>query len=221
MACTYVTRDVNVVPKSTLESFMKKISAILITFASLSAFACPTGEICRDSKVIPEDYIKGHAIVKAVNASSQVATVLGNYSSNYHRYSVNQLALTSGCLGRVCAGDRIIPDAYSKGDAQVEGINTYSNKLTVLGNYSSNYDRYEEREIAKKSGCLMGICVGDKVFPDEYSKGYANVVGINIHKKTFTVLGNYSSKYDRYRFDSLALVEECLEYDSSARQLDF
>lgn len=207
-----------------MRSFLKNLSRVLavgISFVgSSAAFACPSGSadlICPDDKVYPESYRDGYATVIAVSPNTGIVTVNGNYSSSDDRYTVNDLAVATGCLGNFCVGEgkgeQVIPESYNDGYATVIAVNPHSGKLTVKGNYSSSYERYTPDQIAKQSGCMERICVGDKVFPDTYSNGYAIVKAINPATKLFTVKGNHGSSYGRYQSYQLSVIEECPDYD--------
>lgn len=184
---------------------------------SYSALACRGTEICQGKKVIPDTYSKGYARVVAINRSTKKITVKGNLSSKYHRFYRRDLAVTDGCLRGVCVGHKVIPDSYEKGYARVQAINQYSKKYVLKGNLSTKYGRNYKRSLALTKGCLRGICVGDKVFPDTYRKGYARVMAINPHTKKFTVKGNISSKYHRFYARRISLLEECLDYSMDER----
>ncbi len=158
---------------------------------------------CVNDQVIPENYSNGYATVKAINFSTQKFTVLGNFSSSYSRFSAESLALTSGCLGDKCVNEQVIPNNYSNGHATIKAVNQTRNTLTVLGNFSSSYTRVSGDNVAKMQGCMNGICVGDRVVPYNYTNGYATVKAINMSTGEFTVLGNFSSTYSRYRAHQL------------------
>lgn len=204
-----------------MRSFLKNLSRALVVGISIvgssAAFACPTGSadlICPGDIVYPESYISGYATVIAVNPNTGIVTVKGVYESSYGRYTVNELAVPTGCLGSFCVGEQVIPESYSNRYATVIAVNPHSRKLTLKGNNDSMYGRYTSKEIAKQSGCMERICVGDKVFPNTYSQGYAIVKAFNPATKLFTVQGNYDSSYGRYRSYQLSVIEECQDYDS-------
>lgn len=161
------------------------------------------GSSCVADQVIPDTYSSGHATVKAINFSKSTYTVLGNYSSSYSRFSAHDLAIMNGCVGSYCVNEQVIPETYSSGYATVKAVNNNKNSITVLGNYSSSYSRFNPNNVAKMQGCLMGICVGDRVVPNTYSNGYATVKAINFATNDFTVLGNYSSSYSRFKAHQL------------------
>lgn len=199
-----------------------KLALLTIALFTLGsqAFACydsNDNRLCTGDRVIPEEYSIGYAEIKAINSNTGKATVKGNNSTNYHRYDVQDLGITQGCFSGLCVDDKIIPDAYSRGYATVKAVNSYSRKYTVKGNSSTNYHRYSRQKISFTKGCIEGVCVGDKVFPDAYSRGYAIVKAINPTTRKFTVKGNNTTNYHRYDFDELALIEECLDYNKSER----
>src|SRR5690606_11839258 len=115
------------------------------------------------------------------------------------RYTQDQLAETKGCLGNICVDQKVIPTAYNQGYATVKAINFAKGTFTVIGNYSTTYSRYEEIKLAETEGCMFGICVGDRVLPRTYNQGYATVKAINFLTGEFTVQGNYSTTFQRYR----------------------
>ena len=196
---------------------MKSIIAISMLLLAQAAYSCPEGQVCSGQVVIPDNYTRGFAEVIAINTSTDVITVKGNLSRDFHRYPMSQLALTEGCLDRICVDNKVIPDSYTKGYADVKGINYHSNRFVVKGNFSNEYHRYRSDKMAKTRGCLRGICVGDKVFPDSYSRGYAEVRAINHDSRKYVVKGNLSDKYHRYEKRELALMEACHDYSDDER----
>jgi hypothetical protein len=194
---------------SILQSIMKGLLAVSLVM-SANALACETGLICPGATVYPDDYSAGFAQVIAINPSTGQITVKGNYSSSYGRYSVEQLAIPTGCMQGMCVGDRVIPSNYSAGYASIIAINTYKKTFTVKGNYSDNYSRYSAQSLATLSGCYRGVCVGENVIPSDYSNGYATVIAFNPVSRVFTVKGNYSSTYGYYERGKLAREKGCV-----------
>ena len=106
-------------------------------------------------------------------------------------------------------GDQVIPDAYTVGYATVVALNKSTGVFTVLGNHSSEYHRYTLNELGVVGSCFRGLCVGDQVFPDAYTTGYATIRAIDYNTGTFTVLGNHSSEYHRYSDREISLTNAC------------
>lgn len=159
---------------------------------------------CVGDEVIPDTYNQGTARIKAINFSKETLTTLGNFSTTYGRYTERDVAQTKGCLGSICVGQKVIPNTYNQGVATVKAINFAKQTFTTMGNFSSTYGRYQDIKLAETSGCLSGICVGDRVLPRTFNQGYAVVKAINFLTGEFTVMGNFSSSYGRYRAQDLA-----------------
>ena len=132
-------------------------------------------------------------------------------------YSVDRLALPSGCLGNACVGDTVYPDDLNHKGAEVLAVNSHTQKVTVRSNKSGSTYRYSKNRLALKKGCIEGICVGDTVLPDDLNHRGAIVLAVNPYTQKVTVRSNQSGSTYRYQPYRVAVLDECLDYDSFQR----
>jgi hypothetical protein len=100
---------------------------------------------------------------------------------------------------RLCPGDRVVsPDNYT---GRVLGVNPSRGTAVLdLDDFSSNYS-YSINAIYVTDGCVVNLCVGDRVTSSDNYTGW--VIGINPH--TFKVvldLDLFSSHY-AYHIDAI------------------
>jgi hypothetical protein len=185
---------------------MKKIFTMMLTLGTMTSFAC-TEELCIGTRIIPEGYTHGYADVVSYDSVKRFYTVKGNESTGYHLVTIRAISMMTGCLDNICVGDKVIPDSYTFGYATVKGINHSLQTIVLQGSHSSIYHRKLSLELAQTKGCLHGICVGDKVLPNNYTEGYAVVNAINFTNSTVTVLGSKSKSYHKYMTQALTVLD--------------
>lgn len=214
-----------------------KLSILIAAFlASFSSFACnSSGPVCVGDIVFPDlfanDVIDG-ARVKAVNMTTGKFIVLSlgrNSDGRLYQYDLSDLSIPKGCLDNVCVGAHVYPDSFSNtvtAGAKVKAINHFKNKVTLISqgrNSDGKLYRLSTSGLSRTKGCLSQICVGDRVFPDNFSSNLvdgAKVLAINYQTKTFTVISdgqNGDKKLYRYLANRLFIIFECNDYTEAER----
>jgi hypothetical protein len=179
---------------------------------------CSNKDVKQGDVIIPDSYsINNYAVARAVSIDTGKIIAKVNGTSNYRQYNVNNVAVTSGCMEGMCVGDSVIPDEYDHNYAVIKGLNRYSHKYTIAAKGSSRYYRFKKNEISTTQGCLDGICVGDKVFPDSFSHNYAIVVAINPYTRDIVSRAKGSSRYNRCKSNEMTLLEEGENYTNEQR----
>lgn len=200
-----------------------KVRAFALLAALVSAqqaLACVGHEdflICPGDTVYKgSEYSRGGTVV-GINPYRNTATVRSINSGNVFEENVADLDVAKGCVGPVCVGKRVWKGSeYSRG-AVVRGVNPYHRSATVQSINSSNYFEESIGDLAVSSGCLYGVCVGDKVYKgNDYSRG-ATVVGINFYASSVTVQSINNGSVFEEDPRSLDVTNACNEYDDYTR----
>lgn len=211
-------------------------------FSSASAFAggnCPrTGDnyICAGDTVIDTEDGWSGTVMGANPWSNQVSVRWTSDARGFARYQmtslgVRNLAVNSGCLGRVCVGDRVY-DTDSGWSGVVKGVNPHNNKAAVLFDSDKNgFGRYQMESkyapnLSVERGCLRGFCVGDQVF--DMKDGWSGTVkAISKRSGLATVLWTSDSRgFARHQRSSLSVSglsnsRFCADYSHTHRSQDY
>ena len=88
---------------------------------------------------------------------------------------------------KICPGDKVYKGTSYKKGAMVVEISYLKKTATVMTSLGGFIRVEDPRELYTTKGCVLGVCVGDKVVKgDKYLNG-ARVIAINHHKKSVTV----------------------------------
>jgi hypothetical protein len=192
---------------------MKNLIPVLMFILSQQAMACISvgnGAICVGDTVFKGSSYSQGAIVVGENQYAQQVTVRSKASGNLNLENIRDLDITSGCLGQVCTGDKVLKgSSYSQG-AMIVGINYFNQTLTVKSVASGNLAVEQLQDLDLTRGCIDDVCVGDRVFKgSSYSLG-ADVVALNYGRSTLTVKSVASGNLAIENKSDLDVTKGCL-----------
>lgn len=136
------------------------------------------GRVRVGSRVITRDDREGTVVSMFI--SKNLVVVRDSYHGN-RQWTLDEIAVTSGCLGVFCVNDRVITSDNRSG--VVAGF--FNDGTVVVKDSYHGYRQWPQRELAVTVGCNHLFCINDKVITSDdregtvsgfYSNGYIAVL---------------------------------------------
>ncbi|MBD63582.1 MAG: hypothetical protein CME62_00105 [Halobacteriovoraceae bacterium] len=176
-------------------------SVFTFTAENLSvAYGC-IASVCVTDKVFPENW--DHALgaqVLAQNSIKQTLIVKSNQSGSVFSFSVDNLLLGDGCVNAMCVGDHVYPLNWSHAlGAEVIAMSDVNDTrrsemvFKIKSKQSGSVFSFSRDNLAVTRGCHDGFCVGQRVYPRNWSHSLGGTI-LALHKRqgVFVVKSNQS-----------------------------
>lgn len=179
------------------------IDSLAVTGGCLNGF-------CVGQTVFPFEFSRGSGKIVAINYHQEKLIVVGNLDNKNHIVSSDQLASDNrGCFDEVCVDSKVYPLTFERGYGIVKAYHQKSREYIIEGDLDGKLIRLKKEELAFAKGCLSSkICVGSKVLPESYERGFGTVVAISSNKKMAVVKGNFDEKYSVCSLEELVVYKE-------------
>ena len=167
--------------------------------------------LCAGDSVVSADNRLGTVI--GVNPHSRQVMVHIKYTGERHKYDIDEVFVTYGCIYQLCVGDSATSPAGRPGT--VIGVNPYKKTVSLKPFYNGTNDSYGIKKVHYGLGCMHGTCVSDRVATPLGKTGA--VIGLSPFSDSVAVHLDYDVAHYAYSSSWLFVTTECLTYGPEVR----